>query len=426
MGIVVHWRIGANQNKRSFDSGVPRARPIERNRRARRGPRKRAGPSCAQDARTYWYFGQNWRWRLVREIEILNSLHGLRLNYELKHPERRRVPARFLQRGRPASKDLCVLLFVCQFSFATRPSKRNFPITRWSDHPIFLSVPNARIFTVSLPIRLIAVDIDGTLIDSTLDIPAGNLQALRRAHDAGVEIVLVTGRRHRFALPVAEQLGFEFCLISSNGAITRSTGGELFHADMLPRNIAHRLCEHMVEFSGCTVLTFDKDARGAIVVERTDELGTNIQRWIDKNRMYIEEIAPITKALVCDPVQAMFCGTVERMKPAEARLNDGTFAGQINVLKTQYDHRDLCILDVLRDACSKGSALARWAAHLGIPRSHVMAIGDNYNDIEMLEYAGFPFVMANASEDLKRSGWPVTLDNEACGVAAAIDEVLAN
>lgn len=278
---------------------------------------------------------------------------------------------------------------------------------------------------MSLPVHLIAVDIDGTLIDSTLEVPRANLEALRRAHDAGVQIVLVTGRRHRFAMPVAEQLGFEFCLISSNGAITRSTAGELHYADMLPRSTAKRVCEYMAEFSGCTVLTFDKEERGAIVVERTDELGTNIQRWIDKNRMYIEEVAPITTALVCDPIQAMFCGTVERMVPAEARLNDGTFAGQISVLKTQYDHRDLCILDVLKHRCSKGSALARWAAHLGIPPSEVMAIGDNYNDIEMLQFAGFPFIMGNASQDLKRSGWPVTLDNEACGVAAAIEEVFA-
>jgi hypothetical protein len=278
---------------------------------------------------------------------------------------------------------------------------------------------------VTLPVGLIAVDIDGTLIDSTLDIPAANLQALRRAHDAGVHVVLVTGRRHRFAMPVARQLGFESCLISSNGAITRSTMGELHFAEMLPRSVAHRLCEHMAEFSGCTVLTFDKEERGALVVERTDELGSNIQRWIDTNRKYIEEVAPITSALICDPVQAMFCGTIERMAPAEARLKDEGFRNEINVLKTQYDHRDLCILDVLRYGCSKGSALARWAAQLGIPRSQVMAIGDNYNDIEMLEFAGLPFVMANASEDLKRNGWPVTLDNEACGVAAAVDEVLA-
>jgi Cof subfamily protein (haloacid dehalogenase superfamily) len=268
------------------------------------------------------------------------------------------------------------------------------------------------------------VDIDGTLIDSTLDIPLGNLQALRRAHEAGIHVVLVTGRRHRFAMPVADQLGFDFCLISSNGAITRSNMGQLHYADMLPRAVAHKVCEHTAEFSGCIVLTFDKEERGAIVVERTDELGTNIRRWIDKNRMYIEEVAPITTALVCDPVQAMFCGTIPRMAPAEARLNDGTLASEISILKTQYEHRDLCILDVLKHGCSKGSALARWAAHLGIPRGEVMAIGDNYNDVEMLEFAGFPFVMANASEDLKRNGWPVTLDNEACGVAAAIEEVL--
>jgi hypothetical protein len=278
---------------------------------------------------------------------------------------------------------------------------------------------------VTLPVQLIAVDIDGTLIDSTLDVPAANLEALRRAHEAGVEIVLVTGRRHGFAMPVAEQLGFDFCLISSNGAITRSITGELHYAEMLPRSIAHELCLYMQDFSGCTVLTFDKDERGALVVERTDELGANIQRWIDKNRMYIEEVAPITSALVCDPIQAMFCGTIERMRPAEARLQDGKFDGQISVLKTQYEHRDLCILDVLKNGCSKGSALARWAAHLGISSSEVMAIGDNYNDIEMLQFAGFPFLMGNASEDLKQSGWPVTLDNEACGVAAAVDEVLA-
>jgi Cof subfamily protein (haloacid dehalogenase superfamily) len=274
-------------------------------------------------------------------------------------------------------------------------------------------------------VRLIAVDIDGTLIDSTLDIPEANLNALRRAHQAGIQVVLVTGRRHRFAMPVAEQLGFEFCLISSNGAITRSTGGTLHHADMLPKSTALKLCKHMGEFSGCTVLTFDKDERGAIVVERADELGSNIQRWIDKNRTDIEEASPITSALVCDPVQAMFCGTIERMRPAEVRLRDGVLASEISVLKTQYDHRDLCILDVLKRGCSKGTAVARWAEHLGIAPADVMAIGDNYNDVEMLEFAGYPVIMANASEDLKQRGWQVTLGNEDCGVAAAVEEVLA-
>ena len=85
------------------------------------------------------------------------------------------------------------------------------------------------------PIRLIAIDIDGTLLDSKFQVSQANLHALRRAHEAGIEIVLGTGRRHKFALPIAESLGFDLWLISSNGAVTRSLGGELFHRDLLPQ-----------------------------------------------------------------------------------------------------------------------------------------------------------------------------------------------
>jgi hypothetical protein len=216
---------------------------------------------------------------------------------------------------------------------------------------------------VSSPVRLIAVDIDGTLIDSTLDIPSANLDALRRAHDAGIHVVLVTGRRHRFAMPIAEQLGFEFCLISSNGAITRSTTGVLHYAEMLPASTARSVCEHMAEFSACTVLTFDHEERGAIVIERSNHLGAYIQGWIDKNSLFIQEATPITAALICDPVQAMFCGTIERMRSAEARLNDGTLNDVITVLKTQYDHRNLCILTSCSGAVRKD---LRWPAGLRI------------------------------------------------------------
>ena len=94
-------------------------------------------------------------------------------------------------------------------------------------------------------IRLIAIDLDGTLLDSNVQISQANLKALRRAHEAGIEIVLGTGRRHRFALPIAESLGFDLWLISSNGAVTRSTRGELFHQDLLPKATAIKLCRHM-------------------------------------------------------------------------------------------------------------------------------------------------------------------------------------
>ena len=112
-------------------------------------------------------------------------------------------------------------------------------------------------------IRLLAVDIDGTLLDPGFQIPPANREALGRAHQAGVEVVLVTGRRHTFALPIAQQLGFDLWLISSNGALTKSTRGELFHRDLLLAATARKVCGHMRGFRAHTVITFDVEARGS-------------------------------------------------------------------------------------------------------------------------------------------------------------------
>jgi Cof subfamily protein (haloacid dehalogenase superfamily) len=277
---------------------------------------------------------------------------------------------------------------------------------------------------VKRPIRLIAIDIDGTLLDSKVEVSPANLNALRRAHEAGVEIALVTGRRHRFALPVAKSLGFDLCLISSNGAVTRSTGGELFHRDLLPRTTAIKLCQHMRQFREHTVLTFDHEGMGAIVCENHEQLYGVIQRWMEKNAPYIEYISPIEKALTEDPIQAMFCGPIELMRRAQQHLLACDFTGEFTLLRTQYDARNLSILDILNADCSKGHALERWANYRGIDRSEVMAIGDNYNDVEMLTFAGHPVIMGNASDDLKQSGWTVTLHNDESGVAAAVEQAL--
>jgi hypothetical protein len=96
----------------------------------------------------------------------------------------------------------------------------------------------------------------------------------------------------------------------------------------------------------------------------------------------------------------------------------------ITVLRTEYPGRDLSIVDVLNAGCSKGHALERWATYRGITREQVMAIGDNYNDIEMLAFAGHPFIMGNASEELRGRGWRLTRSNADSGVAAAVENVL--
>jgi hydroxymethylpyrimidine pyrophosphatase-like HAD family hydrolase len=120
----------------------------------------------------------------------------------------------------------------------------------------------------------------------------------------------------------------------------------------------------------------------------------------------------------------MFCGPILRMHEALAMLASGSTANDITVLRTEYPVRDLSIVDVLNQGCSKGHALERWARNRGIAREQVMAIGDNYNDIEMLAFAGLPFIMGNASEELRGHGWPVTRSNAEHGVAAAIEQVL--
>ncbi len=279
--------------------------------------------------------------------------------------------------------------------------------------------------TISKPsIRLLATDIDGTLLNPQFQISEGDMTAMRRAHAAGIEFVLVTGRRHSFALPIAEQLGFDLWLISSNGAVTRSLSGETFHRDMMPAEICRRLCGAMQEFRGNTVLTFDQETKGAIVLERLDQLGVSIQRWLEKNMEYIQFVIPLEDALVKDPVQAMFCGTMARMKQALRTLENAGMNGLITVLRTEYPARDLSMIDVLNAGCSKGHALERWAKYRGYHRDEVMAVGDNHNDVEMLEFAGHPVIMGNACEELRGRGWRVTRSNDACGVAAAVELAL--
>lgn len=278
---------------------------------------------------------------------------------------------------------------------------------------------------MTLPIRLLAVDIDGTLLSSNFEISPVDIDALQRAHSAGVEVVLVTGRRHSFALPLAKQLGFDLWLISSNGAVTRSLSGESFHRDPLPAETCRELCAAMCDFRGNMVIQFDRDAKGALVLERLDdELTNSIRMWLEKNMQYIDFVSPIEDALITDPVQAMFCGPVARMREAVACLEKSGPSEKVTVVRTEYADRDLTIIDILNRDCSKGHALERWARHRGLAREQVMAIGDNYNDVEMLAFAGMPFIMGNASDDLRSRDWRVTSTNDENGVAAAIRHVL--
>ena len=97
--------------------------------------------------------------------------------------------------------------------------------------------------------------------------------------------------------------------------------GKTFHRDLLPAATCKKLCEAMKEFRGNTVLTFDQETKGAIVLEHMDDLSASIQKWLEKNSEFIEFVIPVEDSLTHDPVQAMFCGPIPRMQEALATLS---------------------------------------------------------------------------------------------------------
>jgi len=283
-------------------------------------------------------------------------------------------------------------------------------------------------------VKLIAIDIDGTLLPTggTI-ISERNRQALRQAESAGVEIVIATGRRQAYAAPLIEPMGLkpETVLITSNGTVTRTLAGERMERALLPVETARELCGALRQFGGTTVFTFDQDGRGELVIESLEQLHLRIALWVEANRKWLEEIRPLERAFDAGeaPVQGMICGTVEEMNRAEAWLAASPYAEKIEMHQTQYPARNLSILDILPPGYSKGLALEKLARRRGLRREETMAIGDNYNDLEMLKFSGHPVLMGNATAELLASGrdlgWRVAPTNDHDGVAQIVEDVLS-
>jgi Cof subfamily protein (haloacid dehalogenase superfamily) len=282
--------------------------------------------------------------------------------------------------------------------------------------------------------RMIAFDIDGTLMPSTGTVMGERtIAALRAAVAAGIEVVIATGRRQAYAAPLLAPVGLgpETILISSNGTVTRDFAGNTFDRAFLPLETARALCGELRPFGGTTVYTFDRVGRGELVLESLDRLHERVAAWVDANLPWIEQVDPLEQAFDGGeaPIQGMVCGTVEEMGRAEEHLLGTPFAGLIEMHRTEYAARDLSILDILPRGCSKGVALARLAARRGIAQAQVMAVGDNWNDLEMLRWAGQPVLMGNASFELRAvaeaEGWEITASNDEDGVALVVERVLA-
>jgi Cof subfamily protein (haloacid dehalogenase superfamily) len=282
-------------------------------------------------------------------------------------------------------------------------------------------------------VRLIAIDIDGTLLPgSGTSISQRNCRVLREVQAAGIHIVIATGRRHQYAGPVLEQVGLSqrTVMISSNGSVVRYFDGKVIQRNLLSAASARALCPVLRPFDQTMVFTFDRQSGPSLVVESMESLHRRIGMWVESNRNDMVEIAPLERAFDRDeaPIQGMLCGEIAQVRNAQQTLESAGFAADITMQRTEYADRDLGILDLLPPNCSKGHALADYARSVGINAAEVMAIGDNFNDQTMLEYAGKAVVMGNAGEEMqalgRRNGWTTAPRNDEDGVAEMLEPLI--
>ena len=291
---------------------------------------------------------------------------------------------------------------------------------------------------------MIAIDLDGTLLNSKKKISERDSEALQAAVNRGVEIVPVTGRNFYFALSKVELLPFEVPVIASNGAIIRSKQGQTFLRQLLPVKTAAEVLEATREFRPYTVLMYDQPGVGQLRIETPQDgrsagrqaaepiNGVAMSPWLKRNRKRVQAAVSLETLLDGDPLEIMFTGPLAVMRAVAASLgcdsggngcgSDRSPEDRFQLLRTEYPERDMSILDVIRAGASKGSALQHWSRMRSVPADQIMAIGDNYNDLEMLRFAGLPVVMGNADDALKQEGWATTLDCDSGGVAHAIEQ----
>ncbi|MGH9519320.1 MAG: HAD hydrolase family protein, partial [Terriglobales bacterium] len=249
---------------------------------------------------------------------------------------------------------------------------------------------------------------------------------------AGITVAIATGRRQAYTAPLLQGLGLraEMPLITSNGAVTRTLGGEHLDRSHMSAAAARGICGVLRGF-GTVIFTFDREGRGELVLEDMEQARGQIALWVEANRDAIEVVKPLENALPDgeEPIQGMVAGSVRQMQLAEAALRASEWAAEFECVRTEYGGRDLSILDLLPPGVSKGWALERLAARLGIDRRETMAIGDNWNDEDMLAWAGQGVLMGNASLELralaKLRGWKQAPPNDEDGVAVVLERELA-
>lgn len=287
-----------------------------------------------------------------------------------------------------------------------------------------------------MAIRLLALDLDGTLLNPRGQITERNRGALEKARDAGVRIAVVTGRRFRDCRPVALELGLDVPVISHNGALTKHAE-TLETVAVLPLPLASaRLAMEIGKMFGADALVSDDhEGLGVLVYDHVSGENAAFYQYLAWSRRVhgeeegaksVREVPSLDEYLDHDPIHLSFSGGCVSMKELEDVLR-AQMANTVRIFCTIYPEKDFTLIDIVNSSASKGAGVAAAAAEVGIQQDEIMAIGDNYNDLEMLLFAGTGVVMANAPLSMKEiQGLHPTASNVDDGVALAIEEFILN
>jgi len=291
-----------------------------------------------------------------------------------------------------------------------------------------------------MPISLLALDLDGTLLNASGTISERNRIAIDHARREGVHVALVTGRRFRDSRPVALELGLDVPLISHNGALTKHAATlQTVSVLPLPLDAAREALQIGRRADADALLSDDHEGLGVLVYDHIRGGNTAAHKYISwasriPSRIHsdedgvnaVQQVTSLEDYLDHDPIHLSFSGGCAEMDGLEETLKS-ELGATVKVLGTKYLEQDFTLLDIVNAAASKGAGVAAAAAELGVMREEIMAIGDNFNDLEMLLFAGTGVVMANAPLSLREiAGLHPTASNRDDGVALAIERFILN
>ncbi|MBK9153005.1 MAG: HAD family phosphatase [Chloracidobacterium sp.] len=285
-------------------------------------------------------------------------------------------------------------------------------------------------------IKLLALDLDGTLLNSRGKIADENREAIIAAENAGVLVTIATGRRFRDARPVGLELELNAPMITHNGALIKYAGSlESVAADILHLETTREIVQAGKRYGGDALVSADPHGKGSMLYDRVSKDNIPLQRYLAwSERLHGPEagdavihVSDLHAALSDhEVIHISFSGACEPMAELLEFLRRD-LGDSVTILPTVYPHLDFTLIDILPPNASKGVGVQRLASIDQIGPENVMVIGDNFNDIEMLEYAGTPVIMGNADPGLlERAEFYTTLSNDESGVAAAIERFILN